>query len=89
MQVYVEIDQFRALLNRYKTDGKYQCVHQNKTLWKQIERSNAALGPAANAQWETSARTGSVGRTAAGSSGTPMTECCFKVCQHVCGRARA
>ena len=27
MQVYVEIDQFRALLNRYKTDGKYQCVH--------------------------------------------------------------
>jgi len=23
-QVYVEIDQFRALLNRYKTDGKYQ-----------------------------------------------------------------
>ena len=38
MQVYVEIDQFRALLNRYKTDGKYQCVHQNAKANRAVQR---------------------------------------------------
>jgi hypothetical protein len=46
MQVYVEIDQFRALLNRYKTDGTYQCVHQNTTAMSEL------LDAALNRKWE-------------------------------------